>query len=130
MSEYLIAKCFDNSKRKNITALMPDASTGDERIYIRVTSDEKQKIKEKANQVGINTSRYIRNICLEKDIIVIENLKEFARELNKIGNNLNQIARLCNEGLIQCADIRETQETLKEIYSELVKLKKTTRLGR
>lgn len=75
-------------------------------------------------------SRFVRNSCLEKELIVIEDLKEFTKELHKIGVNLNQITRLCNEGLIQCPDIKETQETLKNIFQELVKLKKHTRLGR
>lgn len=108
----------------------PCAEAGDLRVYVRVTAEEKAKMLQNANVMGVTLSRYVRNSCLEKEIILIDDLKEFAKELNKIGTNLNQIARLCNEGFVQCPDIKETRDVLQKIYKELLKLNKKVRLSR
>ena len=105
-----------------------DNSKTNDRLFIRVTEEEKKQIREDAKKAGINLSRYVRNCCLgkSKNLVVITDLKDFARELNKIGVNLNQITRLANEGLIQSADAFEAKEELKKIYKELTKLNKKT----
>lgn len=108
----------------------PCTEAGDLRVYVRVTAEEKAKMIQNANLIGVTLSRYVRNSCLEKEIILIDDLKEFAKELNKIGTNLNQITRLCNEGFVQCPDIKETRDELQKIYKELVKLNKKVRLSR
>ena len=101
-----------------------------ERICARVTAEEKRIIQENANVAGLNVSRYVRNCCTGKSLVIIPDVKEFGIALNKVGGNLNQIARLCNQGLIDCADISETKEVMKDIYKELIKLTKKIQPGR
>ncbi|SFR77525.1 plasmid mobilization protein [Anaeromicropila populeti] len=131
-SEYILFCCFGHPPTVIAKELLVACSNGktSKRIEVRVTEEEKKAILEKAAQANMKESRYIRNCCLGKEIVVIEDLKGFARELNKVGTNLNQIARLCNEGLIQCPDIVETKEELKKIYQELIKLNKKTQPSR
>lgn len=52
-----------------------------------------------------NFSRFVRNCCLDNPIITVAGIKELTTELNRIGNNLNQIARLSNEGLIVALEL-------------------------
>ena len=41
---------------------------------------------------------YILSCVLEKQIVNTDGIKELLPELKRIGNNLNQIAKRCNEG--------------------------------
>ena len=46
----------------------------------------------------MNKSDYLRNVALGKEIVVIEDFKEFFIEIKKQGTNINQIARILNSG--------------------------------
>ena len=127
LSEFIISQCMGQEIKSNRQMY---AEASDLRVYVRVTAEEKAKMLANADLMGVTLSRYVRNSCLEKEIIIVNDLKDFTKELHKIGVNLNQIARLCNEGHIQCPDITQTQQALKAMFEELVKLKKQTRLGR
>ncbi len=123
MSELVILNCIP----KEFQSIKTDNSNSETaHLHIRVTVEEKEKMINSAKEAGLNLSRYVRNCCLDSAIVVIPNMKEFTRELNKIGVNLNQITRLVNQGLIQSPDIFEAKEELKKIYKELTKLNKKT----
>lgn len=123
MSELVILNCIP----KEFQSIKTDNSNSETaHLHIRVTVEEKEKMINSAKEAGLNLSRYVRNCCLDSAIVVIPNMKEFTRELNKIGVNLNQITRLINQGLIQSPDIFEAKEELKKIYKELTKLNKKT----
>lgn len=74
-------------------------------IQIRVTEDELQEIKQRAGNVS--TSTFLRRLALDQPIaqpptpsreIVHKCDPDLIREVNLIGNNINQIARHLNEG--------------------------------
>lgn len=122
----LILSCLENvleidNKKVHLPGIEDKVN---ERLYVRVTKEEKRSIQENAKEAGLNVSRYVRNCCIGKSLVIIPDVKEFGKALNKVGGNLNQIARLCNQGLIDCPDISETKEVMKEIYKELTKLTK------
>lgn len=129
LSELIVKSCIGKDVLYSEQRCMSSEKLND-RIFIRVTKEEKQEMSKKAEKAGLKFSRYVRNACLSENIIVINGFKEFARELNKVGVNLNQIARLCNEGLIQCPDINEVKEELQKIYKELTRLMKKSQPGR
>ena len=52
--------------------------------------------------------------ALNREIVVIDNLKELVIEVNKIGVNINQLTKLANQGKVDCAS------ELEEINKELV----------
>lgn len=56
----------------------------------RVSEYEDRIIRNKAQRAKTSVSAYVRKAALQKDIIVIEGLREAMRELHAIGNNLNQ----------------------------------------
>ena len=70
----------------------------DKRIEIRVTQELYNTLQVKSKAAGMSISKYVRNAILESDIKV-DNSKDIATligSINKIGNNLNQIAHNLN----------------------------------
>ena len=76
-------------------------------LVIRLTNSEYKRIKELAELEGITVSELVRKFVFineetsklnlfQRLLKKSETLKEFVRELNRIGVNLNQIARYCN----------------------------------
>ena len=69
----------------------------DKRVTIRFTDDEYNQLKTKADELGISLSTYIRKKTLgNRGKISSKCDKELLYEINRIGNNLNQIAKHCN----------------------------------
>jgi len=89
-------------------------------IIIRVTPDEKALIQKKMQQLGTdNFSRYARKMLIDGYVIRVD-LSEFqtlASELNKIGVNINQIAKTVNAtGTIFGDDMQQLKEMMDEIW--------------
>ncbi len=58
-------------------------------ITIRVTKQEKEKLIKKSQEAEMSLSEYLIEQGLERDIIIIEDVRNFIYELRKIGNNIN-----------------------------------------
>lgn len=67
-----------------------------ERVYFRVTQNEKKLISERAKAAGMSISKYILTISERKRLINPEPVVRLLIEINRIGNNINQIARVAN----------------------------------
>ena len=77
----------------------------EKRIFIRVSEDMHELISYEAEKSGLSISEFCRRVLLNRPIkklpIIIHDEREILQELrniNKVGNNLNQIARHLNEG--------------------------------
>ncbi|MBO0441551.1 plasmid mobilization protein [Candidatus Enterococcus ikei] len=100
----------------------------DKPILVMVTSQEKKQIIANMRKSGLRTmTNYIRMMALNGRVIQIDftTLKEslaetgqYVYELNKIGNNLNQIAHKLNQ-----TDIVETED-VQFLVSEFAKIQK------
>ena len=69
-------------------------------IIVRVTEDERALIEEKMEQIPtINLSAYARKMLIDGYIIVLDlkEIKTHTTQLQKIGVNVNQIAKRINE---------------------------------
>lgn len=75
-------------------------------IRVKVSEDELKIAKDKAKYVGMNVSQFIRKIILDdnikkipvEDIISIsEIINEYKYEINRIGNNVNQLVKVVHE---------------------------------
>ena len=91
-----------------------------ERIDLRISGDEKEKIEQKMKDSGIRTvSAYLRKMALDGYTIRID-IQEIHRLvylLSMCSNNLNQYAKKANEtGSIYQDDIQDLQARLDEIY--------------
>ena len=72
--------------------------TRPKQLSFRVSEEEYQQLQEKISESGKNQQEYILSCVLEKQIVNMDGIKELIPELKRIGNNLNQIAKRCNEG--------------------------------
>lgn len=91
-------------------------------ITIRVTKQEKEKLIKKSQKAEMALSEYLIEQGLERDIIIIEDVKNLVYELRKIGNNINQLTRLANSGMIKVVYLDEAKEELKKICRGLTTL--------
>ena len=89
-------------------------------IKFRVTEEERTLIEEKMKQVPTgNMEAYLRKMAIDGYIIQIDHsdIKNMTAELQKIGVNINQIAKRANAtGNVYQEDIEEIKRALKEIW--------------
>lgn len=69
----------------------------DKKVTIRLTQDEYNKLNNETQKLNMSMSELIRHKILNKKVKVKSKLStQIVYELNRIGNNLNQIAKHCN----------------------------------
>ena len=89
-------------------------------IIIRVTEEERSLIEEKMRQIPtLNLSAYARKILIDGYIITLdlEEVKGHTAQLQKIGVNINQIAKRINEtGRIYADDMNEIKRAMEEVW--------------
>jgi len=89
-------------------------------LIIRVMPDEKNLIYKKMEQFGTgNFNAYARKMLIDGFVVHIdlEKFQLLAGEINKIGTNINQIAKVSNAtGLIFGDDIEKIKEMVNEIW--------------
>lgn len=89
-------------------------------IIVRVTEEERVLIEEKMKQIPtINLSAFARKMLIDGYIIVLDlqEVKSHTAQLQKIGVNVNQIARRINEtGRIYTDDMDEIKRLMEEVW--------------
>jgi len=95
-------------------------------IGFKVSEQEKERIIKKAEQAKVNLSVYVRTSAMEKDIKIIDGLREMIPELNAIGNNLNQLTVMLRMGHIQNPNL----EVIKEQFTRFVEIAETALEGK
>ena len=85
-------------------------------IGFKVSEHENELIRNKAERAKANLSAYIRSASMNKEIVIIDGLREMIPELNSIGNNLNQTTLLLRMGNVK----NPSFEALKERFCKLV----------
>lgn len=89
-------------------------------IVIRVTKQEKERLIKKSQKAEMTLSEYLIEQGLERDIVIIEDIKNFVHELRKIGNNINQLTHLANSGVIRTVYLDGFKEDMKKIWNALI----------
>lgn len=94
---------------------------------IRLTEEEARFISTKVSESGManfNSFARIMLIMGEVKILNFEELRELRKEINRIGVNVNQIAKKVNEddqvSLNELSQILELQKDLKETVNQLI----------
>ena len=85
----------------------------------RVNEKEYNKIKSKIEKSELNTSEYLLKTAMNKEIIVIDGLEEIIMQLRKIGNNINQLTKLCNQGRLTNINLEDVKKEMKSIWQLL-----------
>jgi len=105
------------------TTQTPKGRKRNVQLIIRVTADEKDFINKKMEQFGTaNFNAYARKMLIDGYVIHVD-LTEFqtlAAEVNAIGTNINQIAKISNTtGMIFGDDIEKLKEMMNEVWQLL-----------
>jgi translation initiation factor 1 (eIF-1/SUI1) len=97
------------SRKRNIT------------LSFWLTQEELEGLKTRISNTNLNQSAYIRKSILDKNITVIPGIRDFTIELKRIGNNLNQITRLANEGSLTIIgdNMKNINEDLRTVWGKL-----------
>jgi hypothetical protein len=85
-------------------------------IGFKVSEHENEIIRNKAEKAKANLSAYVRSSSMNKEIVVIDGLREMIPELNSIGNNLNQTTVLLRMGNIKNSSF----DVIKERFCRLM----------
>lgn len=89
-------------------------------IKFRITEDERDLILEKMKLIPTrNMAAYLRKMAIDGYVIQVDHtdIKAMTAEIQKIGVNINQIARHVNStGIIFESDIQEIKEALRQIW--------------
>ena len=88
----------------------------------RASEKERQQLKSMAKKANMSKADFIRHAVFNKEIVVIDGLDDFAKQLKAIGNNLNQLTTRANMGHFQTVNLAETKEQLGRIYDLLTAL--------
>lgn len=89
-------------------------------LKFRVNEEEKTFIEMKMKEAGItNREAYLRKMAIDGAIIVsnYDKTKKLTMELNKIGININQIARVANtDNKISKENIKKIEEMMQKVW--------------
>lgn len=94
-------------------------------IKFFLTEEELKKLNSKVEKSKLTKSDYLRKCSLEKDITVIEGLKELALEVSRIGTNINQIAKTIHTGqATDTGDLKKLETEYKKVFDEIYRISK------
>lgn len=89
------------------------------------SEEELETIKKKTEKSKLTQSEYLLRSALDKNIIVVEGLKDILIELSREGNNLNQITKALNQGdRVEGYKILEAKEKLMDLWDNIEKILK------
>ena len=92
-------------------------------MIVRVTPEEKDRIMENMRRGGLNNFNIYALIMLlggEVKNVDLTHYRELAKEVSRVGTNINQIAALSNSnGRIYAQEIAELQTRMEDIWQLL-----------
>ena len=88
-------------------------------MTFRVSEEEYERLKELALGSYRLISVYCRDCVFGKKITVITGVDEAAKQLRRIGNNLNQLTWRVNEGTLTAVNLEEMKRELAKIFELL-----------
>lgn len=77
---------------------------------------------EKSEVAKLSLSKYLIKQGLDKEIVIVDGLNEVVSELRRIGNNINQLTYLTNNGRIYTVDLSEVKQELGKVWSVISEL--------
>ena len=91
------------------------------RVEVRMTPEEKEKLKRKADEAHMTVSKYIIHLSQTKRVILKDDIAKLTVEISRIGRNINDIAYIGNyQKFINRTQLKVVSEYLSEV-SELQK---------
>ena len=94
----------------------------DKIINLRASEKEIKQINTLAKRAKMTRSDFIRHSIFNKEIIVLDGLIAFNKELKRIGENLNRLTKLSNMGRIAAMNLVETKIEFSNISDKLTEI--------
>ena len=116
---HLACEIYHFYQKGFITILDSKQDTKSSIIVFRVTPEERAWIEKHSYGNYRVISDFVRDCVLKKDIVIVKGLDEFSNELRRIGNNLNQLTRAVNAGIVHSVDLTETKEEVEKLWQSL-----------
>lgn len=95
-------------------------------LYTKVSPEEKAVIEQKMAQLGTGNLRaYLRKMAVDGYIVQLDmgSVVEMVKLLRSISNNVNQIARRCNETRnLYAQDVEDLRQGYAKVWMELHQL--------
>ena len=86
------------------------------RVEVRMTPEEKENLKCKADEAHMTVSKYIIHLSQTKRVILKDDIAKLTVEISRIGRNINQIAYIGNyQKFINRTQLKVVSELLKQI---------------
>ncbi len=94
----------------------------DKRLSLRISAENLDVIKHKAEQSKMTLTDYVVKVSMGKQIFIITDLEQVAKELKAIGRNLNQAVMRANQGRSLVINLNETLEEFTKTNQSLQKV--------
>ena len=86
------------------------------RVEVRMTPEEKENLKRKADEAHMTVSKYIIHLSQTKRVILKDYIAKLTVEISRIGRNINDIAYIGNyQKFINRTQLKVVSELLKQI---------------
>lgn len=126
ISEYLLKDKLQNftpvKKADNKIDNKKDNKKGS--VHIMIDKESLRKIDFYAKAAHLSRGAYLSKVGTGEKVIIIKELKLFIKELNHIGNNINQLTMLAHQSLIEVIKLDEVNRLLIDIKREIVNLQR------
>ena len=93
-------------------------------LSVRLTVEEREDLDRMARESGLSLSNVIRS-CIDRTEIRQRQpaaINDLYKEINRIGVNINQIARRANAGIATQKDVKEALFLLRQVYALMEKV--------
>lgn len=92
-------------------------------VNFRITLEEKKKLLAKAEEAHMSLSGYIISLSRSKRVVLKDEIGKLTVEISRIGNNINQIARVGNsQKYVYKAQLKYISDQLSEVEELLKKI--------
>ena len=92
-------------------------------VNFRMTPEEKKKLLAKAEEAHMSLSGYIIALSKSKRVVLKDEIAELTVEISRIGNNINQIARVGNsQKYVYKAQLKYISDQLTQVEELLKKI--------
>ena len=91
------------------------------RVDVRMTSEEKENLKNRADEAHMSVSKYIVYLSETKRVILKYDIVNLTVEISRIGRNINEIAYIGNYQKYFC---KAQLEVLSEYLQQIIELQK------
>lgn len=88
-------------------------------LHIELREAEQQQLLKDTKRCGLSKSTYLRKLIMSKPVRPrpTAEIRNLYAEVNRIGNNINQIARSVNVGVATPEDAAQALFLLKKVYT-------------